>query len=51
MIGTISEIEKSGSDFFRISVFLKTDFKKLNFVNVIGNLQKTEQLELEKQFQ
>lgn len=51
IIGTISEIEKSGSDFFRISVLLKTDFKKLNFVNVIGNLQKTEQLELEKQFQ
>lgn len=51
MIGTITEIEKSGSDFYRISVLLKTDFKKLNFVNVIGNLQKTEQLELEKQFQ
>jgi len=51
MVGVISEIEKSGSDFYRISVLLKTDFKKLYFVNVIGNLQKTEQKELEKQFQ
>ncbi len=51
MVGTISDFEKTGSDFYKITVLLKTDFKKLHFVNVIGNLQKTEQLELEKQFQ
>jgi len=27
---------------------LKTDFKKINFVDIIGNMEKTEQLELEK---
>jgi len=51
MVGIISEIEKSGSDFYRISVLLKTDFKKLHFVSVIANLQKTEQQNLEKQIQ
>lgn len=51
MVGIINEIEKSGSDFYRISVTLKADFKKLRFVNVIGNLQKAEQQNLEKQFQ
>jgi len=51
MVGTISGFEKTGSDFYKITVFLSADFKKLHFVNVIGNLKKTEQLELEKQFQ
>jgi len=51
MVGIIDEIRKSGSDFYSISVLLKTDFRKLHFVNVIGNLSKTEQQELEKQFQ
>jgi rod shape-determining protein MreC len=51
MIGTVSDFEKSGGDFYRIEVALATDFKKLHFVNVIGNLRKEEQLELEKQFQ
>lgn len=51
MIGTVSDFEKSGGDFYRITVALGTDFKKLRFVNVIGNLRKEEQLELEKQFQ
>ena len=51
MIGTISEFERSGSDFYRISVLLKTDFTKLHFVNVLGNLKKTEQLGLEKFYQ
>lgn len=51
MIGTVSDFEKSGGDFYRIKVALATDFKKLHFVNVIGNLRKEEQIELEKQFQ
>jgi rod shape-determining protein MreC len=50
LIGTVSDLEKSGGDFYRIKVALITDFKKLHFVNVIGNLRKKEQLELEKTF-
>ena len=48
MIGTVSDFEKMGGDFYKINVPLTTDFKKLHFVDVIGNLKKTEQLELEK---
>jgi len=51
MIGTISEFEKSGSDFYIIKVDLVTDFKKLRYVNIIGNMKKSEQLELEELFQ
>lgn len=50
MVGTVSDFEKSGGDFYKIKVSLTTDFKKLHFVNVIGNLEKTEQLDLEKLF-
>jgi rod shape-determining protein MreC len=51
IIGTISEFERTGSDFYRIEVLLTTDFKKLHFVSVIGNMQKTEQQALEKLYQ
>jgi len=51
MIGTVSDFENPGGDFYIIEVLLKTDFKRLHFVNVIGNMKKTEQLELEKSFQ
>ena len=51
MVGTVNEFEMTGSDFYRITVLLKTDFKKLHFVDVIGNMRKTEQLELEKSYQ
>jgi Cell shape-determining protein len=51
VIGTVSGFEKSGGDFYKIKVLLQTDFKKLHFVSVIGNMKKKEQLELEKQFQ
>jgi rod shape-determining protein MreC len=51
MVGTISDFEKIGGDFYKITISLATDFKKLHFVGVIGNLKKTEQLELEKLFQ
>jgi rod shape-determining protein MreC len=49
-VGTISDYEKRGGDFYRITVSLTTDFKKLHFVDVIGNLRKAEKVELEKQF-
>lgn len=49
-VGTVSDYEKRGGDFYRITVSLVTDFKKLHFVDVIGNLEKAEKVELEKQF-
>jgi rod shape-determining protein MreC len=51
MIGTVSSYEKLGGDFLKITIALSTDFKKLHFVDIIGNIRKKEQLELEKQFQ
>jgi rod shape-determining protein MreC len=51
IVGTISGFEKTGGDFFKIDISLFTDFRKLRFVKVVGNLMKTEQIELEKQFQ
>lgn len=50
LVGTVSDFEKTGGDFYRIEVLLLTDFKKLHFVNAIGNLKKKEQIELEKLF-
>jgi rod shape-determining protein MreC len=48
VVGTIGSFEKRGGDFYRIVVELQTDFKRLHFVDVIGNLQKDERTELEK---
>jgi rod shape-determining protein MreC len=50
-VGTVSDFEKVGGDFYKISILLATDFKKLYFVDIISNMKKTEQLELEKLFQ
>jgi len=49
-VGTISEYEKITGDFYSIKVRLATDFKNLEFVNIIGNLHKTEKQELENTF-
>lgn len=51
IIGRVIETEKPGGDFYSIKVELATDFRKLRFVNMIGNKEKTEQLQLEKLFQ
>ena len=51
MVGTIADFRKMGGDFYNITIQLETDFKKLHFVNIVGNLRKTEQLELEKMMQ
>ncbi len=51
MIGTVSNYEKPGGDFYKIYVLLNTDYKRLHFVNIIGNMLKAEKLELEKSFQ
>ncbi len=50
-IGTIIDYKKPGSDFYHIAVLFITDFRKLHFVEVIGNMKKEEQLELENLFQ
>ena len=50
IVGTVSDYEKFGGDFYKITILLSTDFKKLHFVDVIGNMKKTEQLQLEKLF-
>ena len=51
IIGTVSDRKRSGSDFYKITVRLSTDFKKLTYVDIIGNMRKTEQIKLESQFQ
>ncbi len=51
LVGTVSDYEKFGGDFYKITILLQTDFKKLHFVDVVGNLKKKEELELEKAFQ
>jgi rod shape-determining protein MreC len=51
MVGTVSDFEKTGGDFYKIRILLSTDFKKLNYISIIGNLKKTEQQDLEKMYQ
>ena len=51
MVGVISDFEKSGSDFYRIRVSLATNFRRIQYVSVIRNLKKSEQQQLEKQYQ
>jgi rod shape-determining protein MreC len=51
IVGLVSDFEKTGGDFYKIRVKLSTDFKKLNYVNIIGNLKRTEQKEIEKSYQ
>jgi len=48
LVGTVNDYEKYGGDFYKISILLTSDFKRLQFVDVIGNLKKTEQQDLEK---
>jgi rod shape-determining protein MreC len=51
IVGIVSDFEKTGGAFYKIRVKLITDFRRIHFVNVIGNIRKTEQQELEKLFQ
>lgn len=50
MVGTVSDFEKTGGDFYKITILLKNEFRKLHYVDVIGNMKKTEETELEKLF-
>ncbi|MBU8892387.1 MAG: rod shape-determining protein MreC [Bacteroidales bacterium] len=49
LIGFIEDFTEKGGSFYEIKVKLSTDFKRLDNVNVIGNLLQTEKIELEKQ--
>jgi hypothetical protein len=51
MVGTIIDLQKPGSDFYSITVLLKTDFRRLHFVDVVANMRKQEFVELENQIQ
>jgi len=48
LVGVVSDIDRSGGDFYRISVDLMTDFKSLNYVYVVKNNLQNEQNELER---
>lgn len=49
MIGTISDVDGRGGDFYQIRVKPSTEFRKLSNVYVIVNLDKEEQLQLESE--
>ncbi len=50
LIGTITDFQVKGGNFYEIKVRLSADFKSLTYVNVISNLSKQEQKSLENQF-
>jgi rod shape-determining protein MreC len=50
-VGTVSEFEKSGGDFYRIRLDLATEFRRLDFVDIIADLKKIEKLELVNEIQ
>jgi rod shape-determining protein MreC len=51
MIGRVTDFEKRGGDFYRITVDIEAKFRKLHFVDIIGNLKKNEETQLENRFQ
>ena len=52
LVGIVESFErKEGENFFSVNVQLSTEFKKLDYVYVINNMEKQEQDQLEKQSQ
>lgn len=49
LIGYVVDFEEKGGSFYEIEVQLSTDFKRLDNVNVIGNLLQLEKVNLETQ--
>ena len=49
LIGYIEDFEEFSGSFYTIYVRLSTDFKRLNYVNVIGNLTQNEIIDLEQE--
>jgi rod shape-determining protein MreC len=50
LVGTVSDFEVEGSNFFKIDVELSEDFRQLAHVYIINNLLSEEQIDLEEQF-
>ena len=48
MVGTIRDFEAEEGNFYTIAVNIAVDYKNLSYVNVIRNLLRDEQLELER---
>jgi len=49
LVGTISGFDLEESNFYRIEIKLSVDYKNLTYVNVIRNLLKEEQMEIEQE--
>lgn len=49
-IGVIEDYTTKGGNFYEINVRLSTNFKRIRYINIISNLSKKEQLELENSF-
>jgi len=47
LLGYIKDFEKTGGSFYRIRVELACDFKKLNYVYLVDNVQHEEEVKLE----
>jgi len=47
LVGTVSDIDESGGDFYTIIVDLSTDFRSLGFVYAVKNKKRQEQLTIE----
>lgn len=50
LVGLVSDFDTGAGDFYSIDVKLATDFHKTDFVYIIGNLLKSEQVELQDEF-
>jgi len=49
MVGVIEDFKKiAGNTFYNVTVKLSTDFNQLSYVNVVNNLTREEQIQLEK---
>ncbi|MFC2112015.1 rod shape-determining protein MreC [Bacteroidota bacterium] len=48
VVGTVKEFEANEGNFYTIAVDIAVDYKNLSHVNVIRNLMREEQLELER---
>ena len=50
MVGYVSDFDKGAGDFYKIELKTASDFQKLDYVYIIGNLMKDEQEELQDEF-
>lgn len=50
LVGHVRDFDEGAGDFYSIDVKLATDFRKIDFVYIIGNLFKNEQVKLQNSF-